>query len=302
MTHFTKSAIRLILGVALLGEAGCRLMQREALATKLLAQSRLLSQQALYAMQKGDLQEADRLLVQALRTSPNDTEARARYARVLWMCGKREEALRQLQIALRTTSDNPDLHVQMADCYLELGRLNLAKNHAEAAVRLGPKNPSAWLTLGRVALAEKETEKALAAFHRVLGLRPGDREALRWIAQTYEAKGDWEQVLAVRQRILEGYAPGEEPADELAALGETYRILGRFADAAGAYLRAAQKVPEPTDYLMAAAEAYFQAGQVEAAAQIANRVLAANPQNPQARDLLSQLQGTAVAGQPTAWR
>lgn len=302
MNHFTRWAICLMMAAALLGEAGCRLMQREAMATKLLAQSRLLSQQALYAMQKSDLQEADRLLVQALRTSPQDTEARARYARVLWMCGKREQALQQLQIALRMAPDNSDLHVQIAECYLELGQVNLAKNHAELAVRLGPKNPSAWLMMGRVALSQRETEKALAAFHRALGLRPGDREALPWIARAYEIKGDWEQVLAVRQRILEGYAPGEEPAEQLAALAEAYRALGRFADAATTYLQAAQKTSEPTEYLVAAAEAYLQAGQMEAAGELVNRVLAAKPQNPRALDLSSQLRGTLVAGHPTAWQ
>ncbi|WP_347242763.1 tetratricopeptide repeat protein [Thermogutta sp.] len=272
-------------------------MHRELMATRLLEQSRLLSQQAHYALQRGDLQEADRLLVQALRTCPTDVEARANYARVLWQCNKREEALQQLQMALDSAPQNPDLHVQMAEFLVELGRLDQAERHARSAIAVAPKSPAAWLIQGRIALMKNRPDEALGAFYRVLGLRPDDRDALHWIAEAYRVKGDWEQVLAVRQRILQGYSPGDEPPEQLAALGEAYRMLGRYADAAATYLQAAQRSRDSAPYLALAAECYAQAGNTDAAQRLTAQI---QPQQaPRTAAPLPRFQGemTRMAGQ-----
>jgi|GEM_PF-963233 tetratricopeptide (TPR) repeat protein len=297
MHYCTRCAKLVVIASALLAGSGCRLMHRELMATRLLEQSRLLSQQAHYALQRGDLQEADRLLVQALRTCPNDVEARARYARVLWQCGKREEALQQLQMALSTAPQNPDLHVQMAEFLVELGRLNQAERHAQSAIAVAPKSSTAWLIQGRIALMRNRPDEALAAFYRALGVRPDDRDALHWIAQAYRAKGDWEQVLAVQQRILQGYSPGDEPPEQLAALGEAYRMLGRYADAAATYLQAAQRAGESNPYLALAAECYAQAGNEAEAQRLMAQIQPQQLPRAVAPQPLSQGEMTRMAGQ-----
>jgi len=296
MSYCTRGAKLVVIAWALLAGSGCRLMHRELMATRLLEQSRLLSQQAHYALQRGDLQEADRLLVQALRTCPNDVEARASYARLLWQCGKRDEALQQLQMALDAAPQNPDLHVQMAEFLVELGRLDQAERHARSAIAVAPKSPAAWLIQGRIALMKNRPDDALAAFYRVLGGRPDDRDALSWIAQAYRTKGDWEQVLAVQQRILQGYSPGDEPPEQLAALGEAYRMLGRYADAAAAYLQAARKARDSHSYVALAAECYARAGnEIEAQRLMAQIQPQQAPRT--ASQPLSQEEMTRMAGQ-----
>lgn len=302
LIHCIKLAVWVSIGTLLMLGAGCRLMQRQIQATRLLEKSRSLNQEALFAMERGDLQEADRLLVQALRICPQDTESRARYSQLLWRCGKHEEALRQIQIALRLAPNQPDLHIQAAGQYLELGRLTEAQGHIEEVLRLAPKNSTGWLLQGRLVLSRGDADAALIAFHRALGLRPADREILQWIATAYGQKGHWEQVLAVRQRIIETYTPGEEPPEALVALAEAYQSVGRYSNAAQSYLEAARKVSDPEPYLLAAAENQWLAGEVSASATLAQQVLALDPQNRRARTLLARIQSQPDVPQESLWR
>jgi len=297
MIDFTKIAAGLALSALVVSGAGCRLMHREMQATRLLEKSRLMSQQALFAMEKGELQEADHLLVQALQLCPQDTEARARYSRLLWRCGRQEEALDQMKIALRTAPQDPELHLQIAEQYLELGRITEAQSHIQKVLDLAPQHPGGWVLQGRLALARNNPEAGLTAFHRAAGLRPNDRTILEWIARAYQARGDADQALAVRQRIMDTFSPGEESVEALIALAEAYRAVERYASAAETYLQAARKADNPEPYLVAAAENYARAGQSQKALGITDQLLAENPQSHRARELRDQLQGITVASQ-----
>ncbi|MGQ9505134.1 MAG: tetratricopeptide repeat protein [Thermogutta sp.] len=302
MIDFTKIAAFLVCGVLAMAGSGCRLMHREMQATRLLEKSRLMSQQAVFAMEKGDLQEADHLLVQALQLCPQDVEARARYSRLLWRCGRQDEALHQLKIALGMAPQDAELHLQIAEQYLELGRLTEAQFHIQKVLELAPQNPGGWVLQGRLALARNDPEEALPVFHRAAGLRPNDREILEWIAQAYHARGDADQVLAVRQRIIDTFAPGEESVEALAALAEAYRAVKRYTSAAQTYLQAAGKAGNPEPYLLAAAENYLYAGEPARALSLTDQILAQNPQNSRARNLYNRLQETMIASQPNLVR
>ncbi len=277
-------------------------MHREMQATRLLERCRLMSQQAYFAMEKGDLQEADHLLVQALQLCPQDTEARARYAQLLWRCGRREEALDQMKIALRIAPNDAELHLRIAEQYLELGQSTEAQSHIQRGLHLAPQNPNGWVLQGRLALMRNDPEAALRAFHQAASLRPHDRHILEWMAKAYLARGDADQALAVRQRILDTFTPGEESQEALVALAEAYQAVERYASAAEIYLQAAQKSDNPEPLLLAAAENYYRAGQPAQALGITAQILASNPQNPRARDLQSRLQGVTVASQSPVFR
>jgi tetratricopeptide (TPR) repeat protein len=297
MIDFTKIAVSATFGILAIMGSGCRLMYREVQATRLLEKSRLMSQQAIFAMEKGDLQEADHLLVQALQLCPQDVEARARYSRLLWQCGRRDEALDQMKIALRIAPRDTGLHLQIAEQYLDLGRLTEAQFHIQKVLELAPENPGGWILQGRLALARNNPEEALSSFHRAAGLRPNDREILEWIAQAYEARGDADQVLAVRQRIIDTFAPGEESVEALTALAEAHRAVGRYASAAEIYLQVAGKAQNPEPYLLAAGENYLRAGDSQRALIVTNQILAQNPHNPRARELYNRAQEVTVASQ-----
>lgn len=302
MIDFTKTAaIWAVLGLVV-GGGGCRLMHREMQATRLLEKSRLMSQQAYFAMEKGDLQEADHLLVQALQLCPQDTEARARYSQLLWRCGRREEALEQMKIALRMAPHDAELHFRIAEQYLELGQLTEAQAHIQRGLDIARENPNGWVLQGRLALMRNDPDAALRAFHQAAGIRPQDRDILEWIAKAYLARGDTDQALAVRQRIMDTFTPGEESEQALVALAEAYQAVRRYASAAEIYLQAAQKSDHPEPLLLAAAENYYRAGQPGQALGITEQILASNPQNHRARDLQGRLQGVTVASQSPIFR
>ncbi len=274
--------------------SGCSLVQRHMRPLRELEVSRQLTREANFALERGDLQEADRLLVQALRQSSTDAEARALYGEVLWRLGRREAALQQLKTAVRQAPDQAPIHLRLADKYLASGDAELAQRHTETAVRLSPGSSAAWLMHGRVLQARGQTAAAISALQRCLDFNPEETEALARLAECYQASGQPDRALAEWQVALEKCRPGQEPVEWLAAVAQVYHSIGRDDDAAEYYAQAAERQNGNPDLLVQVALARLRTGNRVAALTALRQALANDPQNPAANRLLQQLEEDRV--------
>ncbi|GEM_PF-867189 len=242
--------------------SGCSLVPRSGTVTPELAAARRLSNEALAAADRSDLIRAEGLLEQAVKSCPQDVDARQHYADVLWRRGLRTEAVTQMDKALALAPDNAALCVEAGGMYLDLGLFGEADRLASQAVRLDPGSAAAWHLRGRVALARGQPEPALADFHRALAIVPGSRSILLDTAEAYRQLDRPQRALATLAILGETYGPGDLPASVLVLEGLAQEALGRSADAAESYRQALAAGDAPAEAAARLAALEQQGGKV----------------------------------------
>jgi len=282
-----------------------------------------LTQKAWFLIDNGDAAEASSLTQFAAQASSAAPNLLMAHAAALKALGRASDAVAfNRRAVMRAPSDRFAWYNLAAT----LGDLNIDAE-AEAAARrtlaLGLDAPEVWLVLGKALQGLRRYDDAEKAFTTALARRPNyaaahlDLAQLRWMRS-----GRQDQALAVLETALRQYpddaglwlikstvltfagdhaaadavledALGRAPNDVLlllaaaraaGAVGDAQRMLTR----AQAAERLAPAAPEVHAVLC---EALLAAGQAEAAAQIAERLLAATP-----------LDQYALALRNTAWR
>ena len=289
---------RLLGGATLLWSttlAGCCFWRNQNPVDEHVVLSRQFARQGVNAMERCDWSEAERLCAQAVRSAPNDAEARRHYADVLWARRRTDEALVQIETAVEIRPDDPHLQLRAAEMHLDVGRTADALADVQRAIDLNPKLPQAWLVRGRVHRRTGDPRQALADIQRALSFDPRNRDGLEQAAAVYQQLGEPHRALVYLQALVDTYPAGEEPQSALVAQGMAYAAMQRHADAADALAAAASGPAPGADVLVLLAEAQTAAGRPTEAFAAAQRALAAAPDDPRCRSLL---QRTAIAMQP----
>jgi len=277
------------LGVLGLVLPGCRLPFQEGPVPKALAASRELSRLGMTAIEAGKWDRAEELLAKAVKTCPEDCDARRHYAEALWHQGRREKAVAELQRAAETVGADATLHVRLAEMQLAMGRADEAAARVEMALDRDPKLAAAWAVRGRIFAATGRTQPALADYHRALGYAPGDRQLLWETAELYRHAGQPQKALAMLHSLLDTYSPGEEPQGVIRAEGLTLAALGRHAEAAQRFGEALARGQPTAELHYLLAEAQPRVGRPAEAAASARAALALAPDHAPSRVLLERL-------------
>ena len=187
--------------------AGCHLPGRDGPVSQSLATCRQLSQQGVAALERGQHEQAEKLLSKAVKACPADPEARRHYAEALWQRGDRTNAVAQLEQAARQSGDDAALHVRLAEMHLAMSRPDAARQSAEQAVQRNPRLAAAWIVRGQVLRAAGDTQQALADCQRALLFASDDRRALLEIAELQRQLNQPERALQTLQCLADTYTP-----------------------------------------------------------------------------------------------
>jgi tetratricopeptide (TPR) repeat protein len=292
MRHGLFIPIALLL-LALL--AGCHLTGWDGPISQSLVESRKLSRQGVAAMDRGQQEQAEKLLAKAVHACPTDIEARRNYAEILWQRGAQKEAIAQMETAAKTVGEDAPFQVRLAEMYLAAGKMDKAAQSAQLALDLDPKLATAWAIHGGVMQASGQPQLALADYLHALSFDPQDRKSLLEVAELYRRLNQPDRALQTLQTLADNYGPGEEPQNVLYLTGIAYMALGRNDNAAES-LRAAVLRDRPnSDLYCRLAEAELLAGHSREAAAAAQQALALQPQHQRSLELLQRIQ---VAQQP----
>ncbi|HEX9189162.1 MAG TPA: winged helix-turn-helix domain-containing protein [Vicinamibacteria bacterium] len=115
-----------------------------------------------------------------------------------------------------------------------------ARRQAEAALRLDPESPQAYLVLGLVLMFEGRQQECVRHLKRALAFAPAEPDALWWLAMAYaNYAGRCEAALPLAERLAD-----IDPLNPLAVavIGVVHFCEGRFGPAAEAFRRA---FPQP---------------------------------------------------------
>ncbi|MDX1961966.1 MAG: tetratricopeptide repeat protein [Pirellulales bacterium] len=242
-------------GLLLLGlcQPGCLLWRERTPVPADVASCRQLSQRGLYALQKGDVDVAERFLRRAVQTNPRDPQAQHYHSELLWMQGDKIGSLSAAEQARALAPEDPQLLAHVAEKYLELEQLAEAKQLADEAVDLCPQCVAAWTVRARANQASGQWESARADYERALQLSPRNPTLLLELADVHRQLNRPLRALAVLGTLRETYPPGEETSELLTREAAAYAALDRLPDAILAQRQAVERQPLPAAFEQLAA-------------------------------------------------
>jgi tetratricopeptide (TPR) repeat protein len=270
------------------GQAGC-FWRREAAVSPKTIVSRQLCRQGIAAMERDQWDEAEPLLAKAVDVCPDASDARSKYADLLWRRNQRAQAVREMAEAVRLAPDDALLHVAYGQMQLALGNLDAAGEEADLALDMHPQLAGAWALRGRLMAQTGKHREALSDLHRAEGLDPKNVSYQLEIADLYLRLNEPDRALATLQSLSRAQPVQEEPVAALLLKGRAYSAMGRYNDAADNYLLASGGGAADTQTLFLLAEAQLRAGRPNEAVAAANKALALDPQHAASRHLLAQL-------------
>ncbi len=184
---------------------------------------------------------------------------------------------------------------ELGDCYTSVGNYSQAHRCYEKAASLGPDEPGPYVGLGVAALQVGRLEDAEIAFRVACRLDAKCAKAYAGLAMVAQQRCEYPQSFDLYMKSL------ELDSDNITALLGLFQVsceMGSFAKVIY-YLRVyLQMHPGDTSVMFALSALYLKDGQTEQAREMLQNLLALEPVNQDAANLLEEVEHTlAGAGQ-----
>jgi tetratricopeptide (TPR) repeat protein len=176
---------------------------------------------------------------------------------------------------------------ELGDCYTTVGDYEQAQRYYEKAASLGPDEPGPYVGLGVVALQKNQLDDAEIAFRVACRLSPDCAKAYTGLAMVFQQRQDYQQAFDLYMKSLE---LNTDNITAILGLFQTSCKMGSFAKVIH-YLRAYLDMhPADTAVMFSLAALYVKDGQLEQSRRILLDVLALDPSNQDAANLLEEVE------------
>jgi len=152
------------------------------------------------------------------------------------------------QASLQALSLKPDLasaHVTLGTLYTWTGKLDLASQELDEALKLDKFNAGAYAALGNLFLLQGRNADAESMLQKAVSLAPEDWGMLVQLGSYYDENGKYTQAAEQYQRAAD-LAPDNPRAQN--NLGFVYRLQGSFPQAEAAYKKSIALEPTAGHY------------------------------------------------------
>ena len=192
-----------------------------------------------------------------------------------------------LQIRREAETQHYEVLQELADCYTSVGDYERAQRYYEKAASLGPDEPGPYVGLGVVALQKNLLDDAEIAFKVACRLRPDCARAYAGLAMVCQHRQDYQQAFELYMKSLE---LDSDNITALLGLFQTSCQMGTFAKIIH-YLQVYLNMhPGDTSVSFSLAALYMKEGQLEQSKRILLDILALDPTNQDAANLLEEVE------------
>ncbi|MFV0437664.1 MAG: tetratricopeptide repeat protein [Desulfopila sp.] len=220
-----------------------------------------------------------RLYDAILANDPTNEHAIAGKIQTLLAIGKDKEALKELK-ALRATNDNTDsLDLIIAKTLLRLNRIAEAKTVLDK-LQQGPVENEANYLLGLIAFQAKQTEKALQYFQLVAADSPEYADAVYLQVRLLRDFSRYDRAYSLLEKVC-AEPKGRDPLF-FALLASLYQEKDRLDEAMTVLTKGTDIFPQSEQLHFERALLLERTGQRQQALATMQKVLAINPENPEA--------------------
>jgi len=194
-------------------------------------------------------------------------------------------------IAEHNSTQHYEVLQELGDCYTTVGSYEQAQRYYEKAASLGPDEPGPYVGLGVVALQKNRLEDAEIAFRVACRLAPDCAKAYTGLAMVCQQRQDYQQAFDLYMKSLELDC---DNITTLLGLFQTSCKMGSFAKVIHYLLVYLDMHPGDTSVMFSLAALYVKDGQLEQSKRILLDMLALDPANQDAANLLEEVEHTVT--------
>ena len=186
------------------------------------------------AQQTGHLDDAHRLIQQAIAANPGNFAYQENLGLLLMKLGRGEEAVAAFKNAIRLNSNGADSYYNIGITLFEMGRAAESVEAYREALRLQPEHQGASLNLGISLSSAGRLDEAIAHYHEVLKKEPGNVLITVNLGNAYKDLARLDEAIDLYQSALR-YAPDD--ANAINNLGLALSESGKTDDALDCFRR-----------------------------------------------------------------
>jgi tetratricopeptide (TPR) repeat protein len=211
----------------------------------------------------------------ALELYPKDRGIRVNHALLLGEKGDTDEAAKLLRQVLSGSAEDREIYLDLAQVYERGRQYSQAEQAARAAEKFASRpaeNEMVWFMLGAIYERQKKYDLAEEQFKRVLQINPKSAPVLNYYGYMLADRGlRLEEATELVKRALV-----EEPYNGayLDSLGWTYFKQNRLAEAEGSLRKAVERNGHDPTILDHLGDVYYKSGRIELAAAEWEKALA----------------------------
>jgi len=248
----------------------------------------------LHLESQGDSAGASTAYQRAERLDPQSAEIPAALAELYARLNRPQDAIAAGERAIKASPNNPEANWILGSLYARMAEMPNTReadrrSYSQRAIpNLEKANRNAHagvpMMLGRLYIAEKQYDKAVALLGSFVAEQPDQVEAVALLSEAYQATGRDEDALKLLEQSV------EDSPELYGALGQVYQDSGRWQDAAKAYQGAVEERPKSLPLRTQWATALLNAGESQRAREVLEEGSAGNSRNARALYLLSEAQ------------
>ena len=263
----------------------------------------------LHLESQGNAEGATAAYQRAERLDPESAEIPAALAELYARTNRPTDAIAAGERAIKANPANPEANWILGSLYSRLAETPSTREadrrtYAQRAIVNLEKasrnaHPGVPVMLGRLYLADRQYDKAIAMLQPFILEQPEQVEAVAMLSEAYQATGRDEDAIALLEKSV------EDSPELFSTLGQAYQDSGRWDDAARAFEGAVGERPQSLPLRSQWATALLNAGDAKRAREVLEEASAGNSRSSRALYLLSEAQrrtGDYAAAEVTARR
>jgi tetratricopeptide (TPR) repeat protein len=248
----------------------------------------------LHLESQGDSAGASAAYQRAEKLDPQSAEIPAALAELYARMNRPSDAIAAGERAVKANSSNPEANWILGSLYARMAELpntpeSDRRTYAQRAIVSLEKanrnaHPGVPMMLGRLYLADRQHERAIAMLMPFVTEQPEQVEAVALLAEAYQATGRDAEAITLLERAV------EDSPELYSTLGQVYQDSGRWRDAARAYEGAVEERPQNLALRAQWATALLNAGEAQRARDVLEQGSAGSSRSARALYLLSEAQ------------
>lgn len=156
---------------------------------------------AIALLERGALDQAERLLADALRRAPGDADAQFAMAGLRGVQGRYAEAVPLLKKALAKRPRDFGGWMNLGSALLLLNRLDKALEALDRAIAINPTESSAHANRARALVGQQKFAEGARAFEQAAALAPDDARVLSHAIEIKRKVCDWHNLAGLEERL-----------------------------------------------------------------------------------------------------
>ena len=156
----------------------------------------------LIALQRGDADQAVRLISQAVAAAPQEAKYHINLSAVLSQAGRNEDAMATARRVVALHADYPEAHNNLGSALVRLGHCEAALGSYDRAIALRPDYDEAFYNRGVALQSLKQYEEAAGSYQRTIELQADYLEAYNNLGIVLVALRRFDEALACYDQVI----------------------------------------------------------------------------------------------------